>query len=154
MTAEDQYKPPPVHTPSTLSDLIASFFFKTPPFPSECRSLLFNHLNLFSRPNKWQNHTSSNNRFHYLKMPSILRRKQVIRRFFGYKQEGHILRNCPEKHKYLSMFEQICHGGTAAVMLIEPAENVTTDEIDDVATFITDSMDEPGNKEDVYELNA
>lgn len=140
----------PVQSPTSFNDLVAAFFSKTPPPPSHRRPFRFNRFNKFHRPHKWSHNNKfrPHGRFRFRSTPPALRGKPGSRRCWGCQQEGHILRNCPEKHKHLRKFDRIRQVGTAAVMLIDSAENDPTDELDEVATFLTDfleEMDEPEN---------
>lgn len=52
--------------------------------------------------------------------------------------EGHILRNCPENHKYLQRLQTFKQIGTTAVMIMAGIYNKPTDELEKVVNYLAD----------------
>ena len=104
---------------SNFVDLVAAFLSKTPPPPPHRRPSRFNR---FHQRRSQQPYWKSGNRTPR-QLPLMLKHKSHIRRCWGCNQEGHILRNCPEKHKHMEIFQRLHHIGQATLMIIQATEN-------------------------------
>jgi len=139
-------------TSSSISEMVATFFAKTSPPPNHRRPFRYRrnsypnrYVNRYGNRGSYDRGRSSRYSSWKPRYPSQLAK----RRCFGCNMEGHILRNCPEKHKYRNRLNNLKQVGTAAVMLIEALDQEPTDDMAEVATFIADFMD--GITDEIHE---
>jgi len=147
-------------TQGTMSVMVANFFAKTRPPPSYRRPFRYQSRGYNHRFRGYGSHgdRSFGNYRNYgnRRYPGQRRLPFSItkRRCFGCKMEGHILRNCPEKHKYTSCLQKFRDIGTAAVMLLEAEAEEPTEEMAEVATYLADVEDNIFEAEDTSEFDA
>ena len=106
----------PVQEKNNLIDLVAAFISKTPHPPNYSRPFRYRRFgNRFGRRPHWKNNNNNRHR----QLPGPLAKKFGKKLFYGCKQEGHFLRDCPEKKKYMRRLEHLKNVGYAAIMLID-----------------------------------
>jgi len=74
----------------------------------------------------------------------------ILRGCYGCKDPGHILRNCPEKEKYLNRLRRFHQVGTGAHLVLQQSENEPSDEVDEIVNFIDDLEDDGFDEFDAW----
>ena len=120
--------------PQSTHEKLVAFFAKTPPPHQSRRPIPYRRYNAH-QPNRRVNGYQGNRQY-----PRPQFSTPGNRRCFGCRQHGHILRNCPQKQRFMNRFTHYVNVGEAAKMILESAEadNPSSD-LDAVSSFIVES---------------
>ena len=77
-------------------------------------------------------------------MPPSLRNR-IPRTCYGCKQLGHILRDCPEKQKYIGRLRRLHEIGSGAHLILSDCDQDPSAEMDEVVHFLEDACDLPAS---------
>ena len=131
--------------PEKVKNLVA-FFAKTPPPRRNARPPRFQGTRNFY-PYRRSNQRNYNSRFPRQIFSSASRN----RRCYGCNNFGHMIRNCPQKQKYLDKLTHLVHVGEAAKLISESVDsNDNTSETQELVGFLEEAEEIARNQDDEF----